>query len=198
MTSIKILIFSIVFTNFTLVLSQGVVSVPELNVLYRGVQNYIEVGGGIEGKLNISVSGGIAVAHDKGWLITPNPEVKVVKISVSQLYKGNMTAMLGSWEYIVRRLPKPTIDFTRADGIPNQLILSYDIFAPKNLTATEIVSWTVKFEGEETIIKGEGDVFNEAFRKMYSYAPKETTFSLICTTKNQSDQTSLIESVFKK
>jgi len=89
--------------SFTVAPPAVSVSATKMNVVYRGIDNPIAVGGGVGGEINATCSGGTLVRTGNGTYNLRPGEANEVTVSVTS---GGSN--LGSMKFRVKDLPKPT------------------------------------------------------------------------------------------
>ena len=89
--------------SFTVAPPAVSVSAVKMNVVYRGIDNPIAVGGGVGGEINATCSGGTLVRTGNGTYNLRPGEANEVTVNVSS---GGSN--LGSMKFRVKDLPKPT------------------------------------------------------------------------------------------
>ena len=93
----------------------GTVSLPEMNVLYRGYDN--KVTGAASGYPDFRLSGGnnVSVSKSGQEYIAKPGRGRSATINISGIAEDGSTASLGSFEFRVQNLPKPSIRLGRID-----------------------------------------------------------------------------------
>jgi hypothetical protein len=94
--------------NYTVGKPSGAVSLPEMNVLYRGYDNKVQ--GAVSGFVDYKLSGSNVSLSKKGDMYIGKPgSGREATISISGVAEDGTTASVGKFEFRVRDLPKPTI-----------------------------------------------------------------------------------------
>jgi gliding motility-associated protein GldM len=94
--------------NYTVGAPSGAVSLPEMNVLYRGYDN--KVVGAVSGYVDYKLSGSnvsLSKSGDK-WIAKPG-NGREAKINLTGIAEDGSSANVGTFDFRVRDLPKPTI-----------------------------------------------------------------------------------------
>src|SRR5690554_1545927 len=151
--------------NYTVGKPSGTVSLPEMNVLYRGYDNQVE--GAASGFPNYNLSGGTNVSVVKsgnGYIAKPGSG-RESSINISGVAEDGTSSNLGSFKFRVANLPKPSISLGRiADGesatsaairASRQLFAGYPPEIPLNAKFS-VVSWEVSVTGAPRPVKGNG------------------------------------------
>jgi hypothetical protein len=148
--------------NIKIMKPQGTVSLPDMNVLYRGYDNRIE---GVASGYDQTILAGNGVALTKtgtGWIGKPGAG-KEATISISGKNSvTNKTVSLGSYKFRVRNLPKPSLYFGGAeDGgqaskAETRLFAKYGPEIPLNVTF-QVLSWELNISGAPRPARGTGN-----------------------------------------
>jgi gliding motility-associated protein GldM len=86
----------------------GAVSLPEMNVLYRGYDNKVQ--GAVSGFIDYKLSGSNVSLSKKGDMYIAKPgNGRDATINISGIAEDGSSANVGSFDFRVRDLPKPTI-----------------------------------------------------------------------------------------
>ncbi|MBU2019360.1 MAG: hypothetical protein KJ941_06925 [Bacteroidetes bacterium] len=152
--------------NIKIMKPMGTVSLPELNVLYRGYPNKVDAVASGYDQTVLTMNGGSLSKSGTGWIASPD-KVKVAKINVSGKSSiTNKTVSLGSFEFRVSNLPNPELYFgaaqagEKASRAETRLFSKYPPEIPLNATF-RIVSWELIIPGNPGAPpKGSGDVLN--------------------------------------
>lgn len=169
--------------NIKIMKPMGTVSLPELNVLYRGYPNKVEA---VASGYDQTILGGQGVSLSKsgsGWIASPD-KVKTCKISVSGKSSiTNKTVSLGSFEFRVSNLPNPELYFgaaasgDRASRAETRLFSRYPPEIPLNATF-RIVSWELIIPGNPGAPPtGSGDVLSGAATSLLKQAKPGTVIT---------------------
>jgi len=183
----------------------GTISLPEMNVLYRGYANKVE--GAASGFPSYTLTGGGNVTVSKtGTGYTANPgNGRTAKINIAEVAEDGSTSSLGSVEFRVQNLPKPTVSLGRiADGesgssaqfrASRQLFAGYPPEIPLNAKFT-VVSYEVRVSGAPRPAKGNGAALNADALRIISNAQSGNTISVFTTYKEPSGRTNRQSAVF--
>lgn len=143
---------------------QGVVSLPDMNVLYRGYDNQIEAtaSGYPEAKVNGS---GVSISKGAGnrYIGRVTGSAKEATISVSGFNKTtNKSVPLGTFKFRVRNLPPPSLFFGGAeDGgtasrSETRIFAKYGPEIPLNVSF-QVLTWELIVAGAPITAKGSGN-----------------------------------------
>lgn len=184
----------------------GAISLPEMNVLYRGYANRVE--GAASGFPSYTLSGGGNVTVTKsGNGYTANPgNGRTATIIISGVAEDGTTTQIGRTEFRVQNLPKPSISLGRiADGetaTPAQIRASRQLFAgyppeiPLDAKFT-VQSYEVRVSGAPRPASGNGAVLNGDALRIISNAQSGSTISIFTTYKEPSGRTNRQSAAFK-
>lgn len=145
---------------------QGTVSLPEMNVLYRGYENKIE---GVASGYDQTILNGNGVNLRKagnGYIGMVTGAGKTATISISGKNSvTNKTVNLGSFTFRVMNLPPPTIYFgaapdgSQASKAETRLFAKYGPEIPLNVTF-QVLKWELNVTGAPRPAKGTGNQLN--------------------------------------
>ncbi len=163
--------------RYTVGKPSGTVSLPEMNVLYRDYNNIVE--GAASGFPNYSLSGAGNVTLTKtatGYIAKPGAG-REATINIAGVAEDGTTSNLGSFQFRVVKLPKPSIRLGRLeDGdvatsaqvrASTRLFAGYPPEIPLNAEFT-VVSWTLNVSGAPRPEKGTGSQITGAGLRMLS------------------------------
>ena len=183
----------------------GTVSLPEMNVLYRGYANKVE--GAASGFPSYSISGGGNVDIKKtasGYIASPGSGREAV-INISGVAEDGTSSNLGKFTFRVQNLPKPNITLGRiVDGesatsaelrAARQLFAGYPPEIPLNATFS-IASWEVKVSGAPRPAKGNGGALNADAMRIIANATPGSTISIFTQYKEPSGRINRKSAVF--
>lgn len=163
----------------------GTVSLPELNVLYRGYPNKVEaVASGYDQTL-LTGQGVSLTKSGSGWVASPD-KVKTAKINISgKSSVTNKTVSLGSFEFRVSTLPNPELYFGAAESggkasrAETKLFSRYPPEIPLNATF-KIIDWELIIPGNPGAPpRGAGDVLNGPATSLLKQAKPGTVITFI-------------------
>lgn len=132
---------------------QGTVSLPEMNVLYRGYDNKVE--GGASGYPSFKLTGGgnVTLSGSGQQMVAKPGSGREATINIVGVAEDGSTANLGSFKFRVQDLPKPNVRLGRIeDGesataaqirSSDRLFAGYPPAIPLNATFT-VTSWEVQ------------------------------------------------------
>ena len=173
----------------------GTVSLPDMNVLYRGYANKVE--GAASGFPSYSLSGGGNVDIKKtanGYIASPGSGREAV-INISGVAEDGTSS----------NLPKPSIKLGRIeDGesatsaelrAARQLFAGYPPEIPLNATFS-IASWEVKVSGAPRPAKGNGGALNADAMRIIANATPGSTISIFTQYKEPSGRINRKSAVF--
>jgi len=163
----------------------GTVSLPELNVLYRGYANKIEAVASGYDQTVLSGSGVNLTKSGNGWIGDPGTgrECKITVSGKSSL--TNKTVSLGSFTFRVSRLPDPELYFgaaksgDKASRSETKLFAKYPPEIPLNATF-KLVSWELTIPGNPGAPpKGNGGILNDQAASLLRQAKPGTIIGFI-------------------
>ncbi len=144
---------------------QGTVSLPELNVLYRGYPNKVEgVASGYDQTI-LNGNGVSLVKSGTGYIGNVTTSAREATISISGKNSvTNKTVNLGSYKFRVMRLPNPSLFFGATEEGGKASKSEVRLFAkysdsPLNATFT-IQNWELNVAGAPRPAKGTGNTLN--------------------------------------
>lgn len=147
---------------------QGTVSLPKMNVLYRGIKNEIEAAA--SGYPDVKVVGaGVSLTKgaDGRYIGIPNTSGRTATISISGSNKTTgKTAKLGTFTFRVVNLPRPNFYFgSSAEGefistSETKMFVKYGPDIPLDAQFT-MVSWEMTTNSSPKPAKGTGKVLNQ-------------------------------------
>ncbi|MBW7866790.1 MAG: hypothetical protein H3C31_00535 [Brumimicrobium sp.] len=176
--------------NYTVGKPQGTVSLPEMNVLYRGYDNKVE--GAASGYPSFSLSGGGNVTISKGakgYIAKPGSG-REATINISGVAQDGTSTSLGGFKFRVQNLPKPSISLGRiASGesatsaelrAANRLFAGYPPEIPLDATFS-VVNWEMSVSGAPKPIQGTGSALSGEALRLISNAQKGAMVSVSVT-----------------
>lgn len=191
--------------NYTVGKPSGTVSLPEMNVLYRGFDNKVE--GAASGFPDYSLSGGGNVTVSKkgtGYIARPG-DGREATINISGIAEDGTSSKLGSFKFRVQDLPKPSVSLGRiADGesaTKQQLNVSTILFAgyppeiPLDATFS-IVSWEVRASGAPRPASGNGPRLSPEALRVISNVQPGGIISIFTTYREPGGRTNRKSAVF--
>lgn len=168
--------------NYTVGKPTGTVSLPEMNVLYRGYDNKVE--GAASGFPGYSLSGGGNVSLSKSgkFYIAKPGSGREASINIAGVAEDGSTTSLGKFQFRVRNLPKPDIIMGGArgeDGIisSGQLKVATALFAryPDDITLNAnfaVTSWEIHVSSSNRPVNGRGAQLSPEARRAMSNAAR--------------------------
>ncbi len=95
-----------------------VVSPTKMNVMYKGLKNPVDVSvaGFSASELVVTVSGGALSGSNGSYFVQPSRESRLVKVNVAVKTKSGATKPMGTAEFRVKSIPKPTPKFATVEG----------------------------------------------------------------------------------
>ncbi len=178
--------------NFAVGEPSGTVSLPEMNVLYRGYNN--KVTGAASGYPSFKLAGtsNVSLRQSGNDYIASPGSGRTATISISGVAEDGTTASLGSFEFRVQPMPKPTIRWGSlwdGDGAPmatlrssNRIAAMYPPEIPLEAQFS-IVDWEVQVQGAPRNIEGRGSTLSEAAMSTIRQAPRGSLITLSTTYK---------------
>merc|ERR1711991_204047 len=164
--------------KYTVGKPSGAVSLPEMNVLYRGYENKVK--GAVSGYTGyrLSMSGGSISQKGDVWIARPGSG-REATINITGVAGDGSTASVGSEKFRVRNLPNPTIklgslwDGAEANSSSvramTRLFAQYPPEIPLNAKFT-VVKYIVKVTGAPRNASGTGASLNGAAKALISQA----------------------------
>lgn len=144
---------------------QGTISLPQMNILYKGYENIIE---GVASGYDQTILVGSDVSLTKKgnqWIAKP-ANVKSASISISgKSTATGKTVKLGTYTYKVKQLPKPdlylgnTINGEALVPGSTKLFAKLDPSNPLNVTYS-VLSYEITIPGAPKSIKGQGAILS--------------------------------------
>jgi len=145
---------------------QGVVSLPDMNVLYRGYDNKIEATASGYPEAKVTGSGVSVSKAGTGYIGRVSGGGKEATISISGFNKStNKSVPLGSFKFRVRNLPPPSLFFGGAeDGgqasrAETKIFAKYGPEIPLNVSF-QVLTWELVVAGAPITAKGTGNVLD--------------------------------------
>lgn len=192
--------------SYTVGEPSGTVSLPEMNVLYRGYNNVVE--GAASGFPNYTLTGGGNVTltrSGKGYVASPGSG-REATINIAGVAEDGTSSSLGSFKFRVQNLPKPNISLGRiADGetatsaqfrASNRLFAGYPPEIPLSATFS-IVSWEMSVSGAPRPVTGSGAALSGDALRLISNANAGAMITVVANYKDPSGRTQRENAVFK-
>ena len=168
--------------SFTVAPPAVSVSATKMNVVYRGIDNPIAVGGGVGGEINATCTGGTLSRTGNGTYNLRPGEANEVTVSVSS---GGSN--LGSMKFRVKDLPKPT---ALIRNVVNGLVSKSALLAAGRVEAEmkdfdfdgvhyDVVGFTMRYRtkaGTTKEAKSNGGSFTDEMRNAINQANVGDTF----------------------
>jgi len=167
---------------------EGTVSLPEMNMLYRGYDNKVE--GVASGYPESTLSGnGVTLSKSgKGWIGRPGAGRSCTITISGKNTVTNKTVSLGTFTFRVSNLPPPAIFFgSAADGetaskAETRLFAKYPPEIPLNV-AFQVVSWELNVAGAPRPAKGTGNQLTPDATSLLKQAKSGSTVSFMTQVK---------------
>ena len=191
--------------RYTVGKPSGTVSLPQMNVLYRGYPNQVE--GAASGFPDYSLSGAGNVSLKraaKGYIATPG-NGRDASINISGIAADGSSSNLGSFPFRVMDLPKPSISLGRiADGesaTSAQIRSSRQLFAgyPPEIpleASFSVVSWEISASGAPRPEKGTGSNLSGGALRIMSNAVSGSLITVVTSYKEPSGKIKRQNAVF--
>lgn len=168
---------------------QGTVSLPEMNVLYKGYDNKVEgVASGYDQTI-LNGNGVNLVKSGTGYIGRVTGTGREATISISgKNTVTNKTVNLGAYKFRVMNLPPPNIYFgTAADGeiaskAETRLFAKYGPEIPLNVTF-QVMSWELNLSGAPRPAKGTGNSIAGEGSALLKQAKPGSTISFMVQVK---------------
>ncbi|WP_107038806.1 type IX secretion system motor protein PorM/GldM [Brumimicrobium mesophilum] len=181
--------------NYTVGKPSGTVSLPQMNVLYRGYSNQVE--GAASGFPNYSLSNGGNVTLSKsakGYIASPGAG-REATINIAGVAEDGSSSNLGSFKFRVQDLPKPSISLGRiTDGssaTSAQIRASRQLFAgyPPEIPLEAVfgvISWEVSVSGAPRPEKGTGSNLTGAALRIMANATSGNMITIVTNYREPS------------
>jgi len=168
---------------------QGTVSLPEMNVLYKGYDNKVEAVASGYPEAKVTGAGVTLVKSGNGYIGKVTGSGKEATISISGFNKAtNKSVPLGSFKFRVRNLPPPTLYFGgvedggQASRQETRLFAKYGPEIPLNVSF-QILSWELNVTGAPRPAKGTGGQLNADGVSLLKQAKAGSTVSFSTKVK---------------
>lgn len=180
--------------NYTVGKPSGTVSLPEMNVLYRGYDNIVT--GAASGYPNYSLSGAGNVSLRKSgdhYIASPG-RGRFASISIAGVAKDGSRASLGTFKFRVQNMPKPEIRLGRIQ--PGESATSAQFRAARRLFAGyppsiplkatfSVTKWEMTVSGAPRPISGSGSTISSGARRMIANAPSGSIVTVVATVRSK-------------
>ena len=179
--------------SYTVGAPMGVVSLPEMNVLYKGYNNVVTgtASGFPSDKVSLSGSN-CSVSKSGDGYIAKVSSGKTAYITVSGQKDDGSSVSLGKFEFRVRNLPPPSIYLGGlADGssvskaslkAQSKIFAKYGPEVPLKAVFT-VKSWTLNVTGAPREVKGTGSVLTSKAKSLIKGVQKGGTVSFMVSVK---------------
>lgn len=175
--------------NIKIMKPQGTVSLPEMNVLYRGYENKVEgVASGYEE--TVLTGNGVSLSKAaKGYIGRVTGSAKTVTINIAG--RNNVTKKtenLGVFTFRVSNLPPPNLYFgavadgDKASKAETRLFAKYGPEIPLNVSF-QVLNWELNVAGAPRPAKGTGNVLNADGVGLLKQAKPGSTISFMTQVK---------------
>lgn len=183
----------------------GTVSLPEMNVLYRGYRNMVV--GAASGFPGYSLSGASNVTLTKsadGYTANPGTG-REATINIAGVAADGSNTNLGSFKFRVQNLPKPSIKLGRIEdgesATPAEIRASRQLFAgyPPEIPLNAqflVASWELKVSGAPKPAKGNGAALTPDAMRLLSNVQPGGTVSIFTQYKEPSGRINRKSAVF--
>jgi hypothetical protein len=178
-------------------ISEGIVGLPELSILYKNYENIVQIGS-VKGEVQ-QVSAENAVikkSRQNKYLITPSGDAKMVELRVKTSSGENVHL------FKVMALPKPTLFINNLDKLSlntsenHQITMTvgYPPYVPLDLPYT-ITKWYISYGSGNKPFVGIGNTFPKALVDELKKQKDHRQISVECTYKGNG-LSSIVSSVF--
>ena len=168
---------------------QGTVSLPEMNVLYRGYDNKVQAVASGYPEAKVTGSGVNLVKSADGYIGKVNTSGREASISITGFNKqSNKSVPLGTFKFRVMNLPPPNIYFGgAADGeqaskAETRLFAKYGPEIPLNVSF-QVLSWELNVAGAPRPAKGTGNSIAGEGSNLLKQAKPGSTISFMVQVK---------------
>jgi hypothetical protein len=182
---------------------QGTVSLPDMRVLYRGYQNVVEAVASGYDQTSVSGSGVTLSKSGAQWIASPGSG-KTCKITVSgKSTASNKTVSLGSFEFMIKSMPKAEIFWGQAaDGekgsiTATQLYARYGDGIPLTKAKFQITNWAMTIPGAPKTVQGTGSTLSAEAMRFLKAAPKGSQVGFSCIYSGTGVKNKIASSMFK-
>jgi hypothetical protein len=182
---------------------QGTVSLPDMRVLYRGYQNVVEAVASGYDQTSVSGSGVTLSKSGAQWIASPGSG-KTCKITVSgKSTASNKTVSLGSFEFMIKSMPKAEIYWGQAaDGdkgsiTATQLYARYGDGIPLTKAKFQVTQWAMSIPGAPKTVTGTGSTLSAEAMRFLKAAPKGSQVGFSCIYSGTGVKNKIASSMFK-
>lgn len=182
---------------------QGTVSLPDMRVLYRGYQNLVEAVASGYDQTSVSGSGVTLSKSGAQWIASPGSG-KTCKITVSgKSTATNKTVSLGSFEFMIKSMPKAEIYWGQAaDGekgsiTATQLYARYGDGIPLTKAKFQVTQWAMSIPGAPKTVTGTGSTLSAEAMRFLKAAPKGSQVGFSCIYSGTGVKNKIASSMFK-
>lgn len=178
--------------NYTVGKPSGTVSLPEMNVLYRGYNNIVE--GAASGFPDYSLSGGgnVSVSRSGENYIAKPGRGRTAKINIAGVAEDGTSTSLGSFEFRVQNLPKPEIRLGRITSgesatsaqfrASRRLFAGYPPEIPLNAKFS-VSKWEMSVTGAPRPVNGRGSTLNAKALRAVANANSGAIVTVVATVR---------------
>lgn len=194
--------------SYTVGQPMGVVSLPDLNVLYKGYDNKVmgTASGFPPDKISLSGSGCSISKQGNFYIAKPTGNGRTAFISVNGKKDDGSSVNLGKFEFRVLPLPKPSIYLGSTEDGSNiaanvlraqtRLFAKYPPEVPLNVSFS-VTKWTLNLTGAPREVSGNGSTLSSEATSMLRNARSGNTVSFMCTVKFPDGSTKRKGATFK-
>jgi gliding motility-associated protein GldM len=191
--------------RYTVGKPSGAVSLPEMNVLYRGYDN--KVVGAVSGYAgyNLSMSNGSISKGSEFWIAKPSSG-REATISISGVAEDGSSANVGQFKFRVQNLPAPSVYLgALEDGeeapagtirAQTRLFAKYPPEIPLNATFS-LVSWEVSVAGAPRPEKGTGQNLSPKALSLIKQAQRGATITFMTIVRGPDGKNRKKSAAFK-
>ncbi|MDX1652286.1 MAG: GldM family protein [Brumimicrobium sp.] len=179
--------------TYTVGKPSGTVSLPEMNVLYRGYANKVEGAASGYTDYKLSSGGNIESLSKSGQYYIAKPgSGRTAKINISGVAADGSSASLGSFEFRVQNMPRPTVKLGSVwDGeaaplaslrAAGRLFAMYPPEIPLE-AKFDVISWEVNVSGAPRPESGNGATLSAKAQALIGQARKGSTITFMTNVK---------------
>jgi hypothetical protein len=191
--------------RYTVGKPSGAVSLPEMNVLYRGYNNKLV--GAVSGYTGYKLSGSNVSLSKSGefWIGKPGG-AKTATVNIAGIAEDGSSANVGKFEFRVQNLPAPSVylgaleDGQEAPGgtirAQTRLFAKYPPEIPLNATFS-VVSWEVSVAGAPRPEKGSGSSLSPKALSLIKQAQRGATITFMTVVKGPDGKNRKKSAAFK-
>ncbi len=183
--------------RYTVGSPSGAVSLPELNVLYRGYPNKLTAAASGYPSFRVTGGGNVDIRQQGQEYIASPGSGREATVNLVGVAEDGSTANLGSFKFRVQNMPKPDLRwgaFWDGDSAPmaslgssNRIGAMYPPAIPLEATFT-IVDWEIQIPGAR-LIAGRGSQLSEEAMRLIRQAPRGSLITIATSYRGPDGKT---------